>query len=112
MILLISQPLESAFDPEHPYFDAKSTRDKPKWEVVHVEYCLKFKELIKLKDLQKFAKDGGVLQHMQTLKQSRLSVSKVSRKEWDFIWSLAEVDETLIKPSSALDTQGQLNNQV
>ncbi|MCJ1471742.1 hypothetical protein MMC13_000382 [Lambiella insularis] len=85
---------ESAFDPEHPYFDAKSTRDKPKWFVVHVEYRVKFKELIKLKDLQKFAKDGGILQNMQTLKQSCLSVSKVSKKEWDFIWSLAEVDET------------------
>ncbi|MCJ1394379.1 hypothetical protein MMC18_007257 [Xylographa bjoerkii] len=83
---------ESAFDPEHPYFDSKSARDNPKWSVVHVEYRLKFKEIIKLKDLQKFAQPGGVLKDMQTLRQSRLSVSKVSKKEWEFIRNLAEVD--------------------
>lgn len=37
-----------------------------------------------------FAKPGGVLEGMQTLKQSRLSVSKVTKKQWDFIMSLAE----------------------
>ena len=58
---------------------------------MHVEYRAKFKEIVKLKDLQKFAQLGGVLKDMQTLRQSRLSVSKVSKKEWDFIWNLAEV---------------------
>ncbi|MCJ1385245.1 hypothetical protein MMC17_008366 [Xylographa soralifera] len=81
---------ESAFDAEHPYFDSKSVRDNPKWFVVHVKYQLKFREIIKLKDLQKFAQAGGVLADMQTLRQSRLSVSKVSKKEWDFIWNLAD----------------------
>lgn len=59
---------------------------------MHVEYRQKFDSLIRLKDLQKFSKPGGVLEGMQTLKQSRLSVSKVTKKEWDFIMSLAEVD--------------------
>ncbi|MCJ1436092.1 hypothetical protein MMC27_005470 [Xylographa pallens] len=85
---------ESAFDTEHPYFDPKSVRDNPKWFVVHVAYRVKFKEIIKLKDLQKFAEAGGVLADMQTLRQSRLSVSKVSKKEWDFIRNLADVDAT------------------
>lgn len=49
--------------------------------------------MIKLKDLQKFSKDGGVLENMQTLRQSRLSVSKVSKKEWDFIMSLVDVED-------------------
>ena len=30
---------------------------------------------------------------MQTLKRSRLSVSKVSKKEWDFIMSLADIED-------------------
>ena len=30
---------------------------------------------------------------MQALKMSRLSVSKVSKKEWDFILSLSETDD-------------------
>ena len=38
--------------------------------------------MIKLKELQKYAKAGGVLENMQVLRQTRLSVSKVSKKEW------------------------------
>ena len=60
---------------------------------MHVEYRQKFPEIIKLKELQKYAKDGGSLEHMQTLKQSRLSVSKVTKKEWDFIMSLVEMED-------------------
>ena len=59
---------------------------------MHVGFRQKFDRIVKLKDLQKFSKPGGVLEGMQTLKQSRLSVSKVTKKEWDFIMSLAEVD--------------------
>ena len=57
---------------------------------MHVAFRQKFAKLIKLKELQKYAKDGGVLQDMQTLRQSRLSVSKVTKKEWDFIMDLVE----------------------
>ena len=49
--------------------------------------------MVKLKDLQKFAHPGGMLANLQTLKQSRLSVSKVSKKQWDFILSLAGDEE-------------------
>ncbi|MCJ1247416.1 hypothetical protein MMC30_004630 [Trapelia coarctata] len=82
---------ESAFDEDHPYYDKKSDREKPKWFVVHVEFRHKFKELVRLKDLQIFSKAGGLLENLQTIKQSRLSVSKVSKKEWDFILGLAEI---------------------
>ncbi|PGH12495.1 hypothetical protein AJ79_04239 [Helicocarpus griseus UAMH5409] len=80
---------ESAFDPKHPYYDEKSKRDNPKWEVVHVEFRRKFNELVKLTDLKSFAKPGGPLENMQMMKQSRLSVSAVSGKEWEFIMGLA-----------------------
>ena len=75
-------PSETAFDPEHPYFDEKSDREKPKWCLVHVKFVQKFLKMIKLKELQKYAKNGGVLENMQGLRQTRLSVSKVSKKEW------------------------------
>ena len=55
---------------------------------------------MKLKDLQKYAQEGGVLERMQTLKQSRLSVSKVSKKEWDFIMGLVDVDSTILAEGS------------
>lgn len=79
---------ETAFDKEHPYFDEKSTRENPKWCVVHVEFRNKFPEMVTLKELQRYAKPGGVLENMQVLKLSRLSVSQVSAKEWDFIHTL------------------------
>ena len=91
---LIRSRKESAFDEDHPYYDKKSDRETPKWFVVHVEFRQKFKELVKLKDLQKFSKSGGMLDNLQTLKQTRLSVSKVSQKEWDFILGLAEIEDT------------------
>ena len=90
---------ETAFDPEDPYFDEKSDRENPKWCLVHVKFRQKFPELIKLKELQKYTKDGGVLKQMQVLKQSRLSVSKVTKKEWDFIMSLVDAED--VKMSSA-----------
>ncbi|RMZ75874.1 hypothetical protein DV737_g5080, partial [Chaetothyriales sp. CBS 132003] len=76
---------ESAFDPAHPYYDPKSTREKPKWELVKVEFVKKFDTMMNLKELKSFASPGGVLENMQTLKQSRLSVSSVQPKEWRFI---------------------------
>ncbi|KAL9098080.1 MAG: hypothetical protein Q9163_006189 [Psora crenata] len=96
---------QSAFDQGHPYYDAKSVRDNPRWCVVHVEFRQKFPQVIKLRELQKYAKDGGVLQGLQTLKQSRLSVSKVSKQEWDFIMGL--VDDRDDQPEEAVNKQQQ-----
>jgi predicted RNA-binding protein with PUA-like domain len=76
---------ESAFDPNHPYYDGKSTRENPKWNVVHVEFRRKFDEIISLDKLKTFAKSGGALENLQTLRMSRLSVSAVTPNEWDFI---------------------------
>ncbi|KAL8648908.1 MAG: hypothetical protein Q9210_004718 [Variospora velana] len=83
---------ETAFDSEHPYYDPKSTREKPKWCVVHVEFRNKFPEMVALNELQKYAKPGGALENLQTLKMSRLSVSKVTKREWDFIYSLVDAE--------------------
>lgn len=80
---------ESAFDPAHPYYDPKSDREKPKWELVHVEFVKKFDNYTTLKELKSFSKPGGALENMQMIKQSRLSVSSVSPSEWRFILELA-----------------------
>ena len=83
---------ESAFDPAHPYYDEKSKRDNPKWSVVHVEFRHKFDHLITLNDLKSHAADGP-LKDLQTLKQSRLSVSPVTPQQWEYIMKLAEKKE-------------------
>ena len=104
---------ESALDPDHPYYDAKSTADNLKWCKVHVAFRQKFSKLVKLKELQKYAKDGGVLQNMQTLRQTRLSVSKVGKKEWDFIMSLVEdieEDPTPPAPEARMIADGATAN--
>ncbi|EXJ65165.1 hypothetical protein A1O7_01505 [Cladophialophora yegresii CBS 114405] len=86
---------ESAFNPDHPYFDPKSDRANPKWEVVHVEFVKKFENLVTLRELKSFAKPGGALEDMQMLKLSRLSVSAVSPEAWRFILDLAGEPTTL-----------------
>ncbi|KAI9713752.1 MAG: hypothetical protein M1812_006590 [Candelaria pacifica] len=91
----------SALDPDDPYYDAKATEENPRWEVVHVELERKFREIVSLKELKKFAIPGGGLENMATLKQSRLSVSKVSRDEWDLIVQLANRLEAEKKTSDA-----------
>ncbi|KAL2424133.1 Thymocyte nuclear protein 1 [Exophiala dermatitidis] len=80
---------ESAFDPNHPYYDPKSDRAKPKWDVVHVEFVRKFDKLITLRQLKSFSEPSGALKDMQMLRQSRLSVSSVKPAEWEFILQLA-----------------------
>ncbi|KAJ9503719.1 hypothetical protein H2202_000858 [Exophiala xenobiotica] len=80
---------ESALDPGHPYYDPKSDPQKPKWELVHVEFVKKFDKFVSLKELKSFSQHGGALENMQMLKQGRLSVSAVSADEWRFILAVA-----------------------
>ena len=60
---------------------------------MHVSFRQKFPELIKLSELRTFGRPGGVLEDMQALKMSRLSVSKVSKREWEFIVGLVDAEE-------------------
>ncbi|KAF5529849.1 Thymocyte nuclear 1 [Fusarium napiforme] len=80
----------SARQPGAPYYDPKSTKEKPIWDLVHVEFRKKFAVPIGLKELRELGKPGGPLEMMQLLKQSRLSVSKVSSEEWRFLCELAD----------------------
>ncbi|KAI9891673.1 MAG: hypothetical protein M1814_002423 [Vezdaea aestivalis] len=81
---------ETAFDASHPYFDPKDSPEKAKWSVVHVKFRKKFVQTIGLAELKSFAIDKGPLSGMTTLKQTRLSVSNVTKQEWDFIISLTD----------------------
>jgi len=81
--------LVSAHDPKAPYYDASSKPSDPKWSVVHVEFRSKFAVPITLKELREMGGSGQPLENMQMLKQSRLSVSKVSASEWEHLMSVA-----------------------
>lgn len=80
----------SAHDPKAPYYDASSKPADPKWSVVHVEFRSKFAVPIGLKELRQMGEKGRPLENMQMLKQTRLSVSKVSAAEWEYLMSIAE----------------------
>ena len=88
-----ASPDEHAFDKSSAYYDPKSDPRKPKWMLVHVEFRRKFSEKFTLKDLQKFSQPGGALAEMEVLKQSRLSVTKVTKPQWDFIMSQIDEDD-------------------
>ncbi|KAI0887057.1 DUF55-domain-containing protein [Annulohypoxylon maeteangense] len=75
----------SAHDPKAPYYDASSKPDNPKWSVVHVVFRSKFKQQIGLKELRDMGQPGRPLENMQMLKQTRLSVSRVSPTEFEYL---------------------------
>jgi predicted RNA-binding protein with PUA-like domain len=84
---------ESAFDSKDPYYDAKSDKAKPKWYCVSVEFVKKFDEVVDLAKIKSHAEKGAALEKMQLVTNSRLSVSRVSKSEWEFIMGLAEGKE-------------------
>ncbi|KUL82707.1 hypothetical protein ZTR_09426 [Talaromyces verruculosus] len=92
---------ESAFDPDHPYYDEKSNRENPKWECVHVEFRRKFDQPVTLETLKSYALSGQALENMQTLRQSRVSVSRVTPQEWNFIMGLIDKQEADAKRAAA-----------
>lgn len=100
---------ETAFNSKSPYHDPKCTRDNPKWDLVHVQFEKKFKEIISLNELKGYAKPGGALEGLQTLRQTRLSVSKVTPKEWKFIMSLAEDEDEAGADNGEDEDQGEFS---
>jgi predicted RNA-binding protein with PUA-like domain len=89
---------ESQFNPKHPYFDPKAVREKPKWELVHVRFLKKLTKFVSLKMIQECAGIGGPLEGMQVVRLSRLSVSNVTAKQWNYICEeLAGIDPVTLE---------------
>ena len=74
-----SYPDYFAHDADSPYFDPKSTPDKPRWFMVDVEFVRKTHRLIPLSVMKSMPE----LSDMPLVKKgSRLSVMPVSESEW------------------------------
>ncbi|CAK7214163.1 hypothetical protein SEUCBS140593_002090 [Sporothrix eucalyptigena] len=85
----------TAHDPKTAYYDPNAAADaaagkEPKWSVVHVKFRSKFAKPITLRDLRSMSGPGQPLDSMQMLKQSRLSVSRVSAAEWKHLLGVAK----------------------
>ena len=77
----LAYPDATQFDPKSPYYDAKSTRDVPRW--VHVD--VKLVRKTKLVPLQALRDTPG-LDEMVTLRRgNRLSITPVTASEWKII---------------------------
>lgn len=81
-------PDDSAFDPTHPYYDAKSDPSCPRWYRVDVAFKEKFSHIISLERLRHIPQ----LKNMALLqKGNRLSVMPVTEEEWENILHINSV---------------------
>ena len=80
-------PDPTAFDRKHPHYDADSDANDPRWYVVDVKLQRKFARIITLDALRKHA-DGPLADLVLLRRGNRLSVTPVTRKDWDFILTL------------------------
>lgn len=73
------------FDPESHYHDPKSTRDKPRWQAVDMQFVSRLPRLISLDRL----KSLPALADLPLVRRgNRLSVMPVSEAEWQAILAL------------------------
>ena len=81
----LAYPDASQFDPKSPYYDAKSTRDGPRWLNVDVKFVRKTR-LVPLSELR----ETPGLEDMVTLRRgNRLSITPVTPAEWRIVEKLA-----------------------
>lgn len=79
-----AHPDATQFDPASPYFDAKATRDKPRWLCVDVKFVEKTR-VFSIAALRRQPALAG----MQILQRgNRLSITPVSADEWQAIMEL------------------------
>ncbi|KAL3841333.1 hypothetical protein ACJMK2_019494 [Sinanodonta woodiana] len=87
-----SYPDFTQFDEKDPHFDQNSSKDKPRWFMVDIQYERMLKRYIPLSELKalhlKHREEGGPLENMALFTSARLSVQPVTQEEWDFIISL------------------------
>jgi predicted RNA-binding protein with PUA-like domain len=80
----LSHPDITQFDRKSKYFDPKASPEKPRWFNVDVTLIRKTR-LIKLEELRNYPQ----LASMRLLQRgNRLSITAVTKEEWDFILGL------------------------
>jgi predicted RNA-binding protein with PUA-like domain len=78
-------PDPTAFDRKHDHYDADSDPKNPRWFMVDVTLDEKFARVVTLEELRKHRE----LKDMIVLKRgNRLSITPVTKAEWDFIVAL------------------------
>ncbi|MEJ2043333.1 MAG: EVE domain-containing protein [Reinekea sp.] len=78
-VIRSAYPDEEALQPESKYFDSKSTSDNIRWSCVDVRFVEKFAKSLSLKEIKQIP----ALTDMKLVNSSRLSVSPVTKIEFD-----------------------------
>ena len=80
-------PDHTAFERKHEHYDPESDPQQPRWYMVDVKLERKLARIITLEELRQHA--VGALKHMVLLKRgNRLSITPVTKDEWQFINAL------------------------
>ncbi len=85
-IVRAGYPDFTAFDPESKYYDPKSDPDNPRWFMVDVKFNKKFKRFISLDEIRQHPQ---LREMLIVRKGNRLSITPVSKHEWDTILELS-----------------------
>ncbi|KAH1175565.1 hypothetical protein KIL84_008439 [Mauremys mutica] len=87
-------PDYTQFDKKDPHYDSSSTKEKPKWSMVDVQFVRMTKRFIPLSELkaqhQAHRASGGPLKDMTLFTRQRLSVQPLTDEEFEFVLSLEE----------------------
>jgi len=75
----VAYPDPSQFDRKSDYYDAKSTAEKPRWDLVDIEFVAKAKTAVSLQSIR----EDGALADMELVRQGRLSVQSVTKPQFD-----------------------------
>ena len=78
-------PDPAQFDEKSKYHDEKATREKPRWDMVDVEFVAKAKEVVGLPEI----KAERALADMELVRYGRLSVQSVKKEEFDRVKRMA-----------------------
>lgn len=81
-----TEPDQLQFDKKSEFFDPKAKKEKPIWFCTEIKYKSTFKKLVSLNEI----KNDPKLKDMALLKQGRLSVSPVTKAEFDHICKLGQ----------------------
>ena len=79
-------PDRTAFDQTSPYFDPRSTAEKPLWYCVDVKFVRRFSEIILLSELKQHVPTASM---MVCRRGMRLSIQPVTADEWREVLKLA-----------------------
>ncbi|XP_019402576.1 PREDICTED: thymocyte nuclear protein 1 [Crocodylus porosus] len=87
-------PDHTQFDEKDPHYDSSSSKEKPKWSMVDVQFVRMTKRFIALSELkahhQEHKESGGPLKNMLLFSRHRLSIQPLTKEEFEFILTLEE----------------------